>query len=295
VQAGEPFTLLVKVTNDAGSVIQEINSSVTVEVQNASTRDPGRGTLLTTEFQLLQGQRAVSETYTFAEAIVLTVTDDAGNAPAVTEVLTVLPGDPATVQLTSDPTWVRGNKHATVSAVVVDAFDNGVPAQPVDFQLLVGTGTLTVIDTETDAAGVARADFQGPRYPEVDRIRATSNGLTAELDLETALVDPNASGGSITNYPNPFHPGENPTTIAYVLDDNATVSLAIYTLSGDLVLERSFPTGGPGGNTGLNEFVWDGRNGAGDIVASGGYIAVVNAEGTGETLHVMRRKIAVVR
>jgi hypothetical protein len=30
-------------------------------------------------------------------------------------------------------------------------------------------------------------------------------------------------------------------------------------------------------------------------VASGGYIMVLNAEGQGETLHVMRRKIAVVR
>jgi len=199
------------------------------------------------------------------------------------------------VKLASDPSWVRGNKHATVSATVVDAYDNGVPAQPVDFQLLVGTGALSAIDTETDGAGVARADFQGPRYPEVDRVRATSGALTAEMDIETALVDPNAAGGHITNYPNPFHPGEAPTTIAYVLDDNATVSLKIYTLSGALVLERSFPPSGPGGSVGLNEFVWDGRNGAGDVVASGGYIAVVNAEGAGETLHTMRRKIAVVR
>ena len=61
-RAGEPFTLLVKVTNDASSVIGEINSFVTLEVQNASTRLLGRGTLLTTQFQLLQGQRSVSET-----------------------------------------------------------------------------------------------------------------------------------------------------------------------------------------------------------------------------------------
>jgi hypothetical protein len=54
--AGENFTLTVKVTNDAGSVIQEINSFVTVEVKNAGTQAAGRGTLLTTQFQLLQGQ-----------------------------------------------------------------------------------------------------------------------------------------------------------------------------------------------------------------------------------------------
>ena len=50
-----------------------------------------------------------------------------------------------------------------------------------------------------------------------------------------------------------------------------------------------------GGSSGLNQFLWDGRNGSGSVVASGGYVALIEAEGTGETLHVMRRKIAVVR
>jgi hypothetical protein len=295
VQAGEEFTLTVKVTNDAGSVIQEINSLATVTVQHASTQEPGRGTLETTQFQLLQGQRAMPETYTYSEPIVLVVTDDLGNAPAVTEVLNVLPGDPVGIQLTSDPAWVGGNRHATVSARVVDAFDNGVPDQAVVFQLLSGAGVLTPVDPITDGTGVATADFQSPRQPEVGRVRAASGLLSAELDIETAFVDPNASGGTVTSYPNPFHPGEVPTTVAYVLADNATVNLQICTLSGNLVLDRKFPLGATGGRAGLNEFVWDGRNGRGDFVSSGGYILVINAEGTGETLHVMRRKLAVVR
>jgi hypothetical protein len=295
VQAGEAFTLTVKVTNDAGSVIQEINSSVTVLVQEASSRDPGRGTLLTTQFQLLQGQRAVSETYTFAESIVLLITDDLGNAPAVTEVITVVPGPPAILELTSDPEWVRGNKHATLSARVTDAFDNGVAGQTVVFSVVAGGGTVSPLDTLTDEAGISRADFLSPRYPEVGRIRAVSNALSATLDLETAFVDPGASGGTVTNYPNPFHPGETPTTIAYVLADNARVTMKVYTLTGDLVLRREFSQGDDGGRAGLNEVLWDGRNGRGDFVASGGYIMVLNAEGAGETLHVMRRKIAVVR
>ncbi len=122
VQAGEQFTLTVKVTNDAGSVIQEINSFVTVEVQNASTQAAGRGTLLNTQFQLLQGQRTMAETYTFAEPIVLIVRDDAGNAPAASEVITVSPGAPTDIVMSSSPSWVGGNKHATVSARVVDAY-----------------------------------------------------------------------------------------------------------------------------------------------------------------------------
>ena len=293
-RAGEEFTLTVKVTNDAGGVIQEINSFVTIEVQNASTQDPGRGTLLVTQFQLLQGQRSIAETYTFAEPIVLIARDDAGNAPAITEPITITPGQPSAVELTSNPTWVRGNKHATISARVVDAYDNGVPGEPVEFELLSGTGTLAAIDSLSSASGVATADYLSSRTPETSRIRAESNALFAELDLITALVDPNAAGGTITNYPNPFYPGDGPTTIAYKLSDHATVTLRIYGLSGDLVRREVFQPGAPGGLAGMNEFVWNGENGDGKLVASGGYVVLVEAQGGGETIHVMKRKVGVV-
>jgi hypothetical protein len=294
-RAGEPFTLTVRVTNDAGAVIQEINSFVTIAIQNASTQDPGRGTLLVTQFQLLQGQRSVSETYTFAESIVLIASDDAGNQPAATEPITILPGVPAEIHLTSNPTWLRGNKHATISGQLVDAFDNGVPGQAMTFSLLTGAGILSPSDSLTSATGVATADYLSGREPETSRIRADSNGLSAELDLVTALVDPNAAGGTITNYPNPFYPGVQPTTIAYKLDDAATVTLKIFSLGGDLVREEVFAPGSTGAFAGLNTFVWNGENGDGKLVASGGYIVFIEAQGGGETLHVMRRKIAAVR
>lgn len=295
VRAGEPFTLTVKVTNDAGSVIQEINSFVSIEVQNASTQEPGRGTLLTTNFQLLQGQRSVTETYTFAESIILIATDDLGNAPAATEVITVTPGEPSRIDLACDPSWVGGNKHATVSATVTDDFGNGVPDREVGFQLVEGEGILTPIDTLTGEDGTARADFHSPREPGFSLVRANSGEIISELEIETALVNPNAPGGHITNYPNPFHPQEKATVIAYKLSDDAEVTLRVFTLSGSLVMRRDFSRGGAGGTMGLNEVEWDGKNGKGDFVASGGYIVVVEAEGNGETLHVMRRKVAVVR
>ncbi|UCF04097.1 MAG: hypothetical protein JSV33_09075 [bacterium] len=295
VMAGETFTLTVKVTNDAGSVIQEINSFVEITVQNASTQETGRGSLLVTQFQLLQGQRTVTEIYTYAEPIILIATDDAGNDPAASEVIIVNPGVPAQIRLTSDPEWVGGNKHATISARVVDDYENGVPDRPVTFELISGDGTLTPIDTLTDDTGVAEADFLSSRITGISRVRATSNSIVAELDIETALVDPNAAAGSITNYPNPFHPDETSTTIAYKLSDDANVTLRIYTLSGKLVLRKDFARSSEGGVSGLNQFEWDGRNGNGTYVSSGGYIVLVEAEGHGETLHVMRRRVAVVR
>jgi hypothetical protein len=295
VQAGEQFTLTVRITNDAGSVIQEMNSAVTVTVKNANTLAAGKGKLYSTSFQLLQGEKAQAETYTYAEPIILIVTDDAGNAPATTDVVTVSPGAPTEIKLSSSPKWVGGNKKSTVSARVIDAYANGVPDRPVTFTLVSGTGSLSPIDSLTSAAGVARCSFRSPRLPEFDRVHAVSGGLSADLDIETAFVDPTAAGGSITNYPNPFHPGEAPTTIAYKLDDNATVTLKIFTLTGGLVWQKSFTPGSPGGSAGLNTIEWDGKNGKGDVVASGGYVLHIEAAGQGETLHTMSRKIAVVR
>jgi hypothetical protein len=294
-KAGEPFTLTVKVTNDAGSVITEINSIVTVEAQHATSRDGGRGVLSSTSFQLLGGQRTVAETYTFAEPIVLVVRDDAGNAPGVTMPIDIRPGDPAAIEMSSSPPWVGGNKHATLTARLVDEFDNGIPDRPMTFTLVSGEGTLTPIDSHTNAGGEATADFLSPRQPELGAVRASADGITAELPVQTAFVDPGASGGSVTNYPNPFHPPFQGTTIAYKLDDHATVRIRIFTQSGDLVREESFTRAGMGGLAGLNEWTWDGTNGKGTVVASGGYVALVEAEGTGQTMHVMRRRIAVVR
>ncbi len=293
--AGQPFTLTVKVTNDAGSVIQEINSLITVEAQNAGTRATGRGTLLPAQFQLLQGQIVINETYSFAEPIVLVVHDDAGNAPGITGPIDILPGPPAAIQLTSTPTWVGGNKRAALTATVVDGYANGVKDQSVSFALVSGTGTLAPGAPMTDAAGEAHAAFTSPRIEETDHIRASSGAFTADLNLQVALVDPNAPGGTVTNYPNPFHPPSEPTVVAYKLDDDASVRLRIFTMSGDLVRDETFARGATGGRTGLNQWTWDGRNARGNLIASGGYLMLIEAHGTGETQHVIRRKIAVVR
>jgi len=236
-------------------VIQEINSFVSVTVKSSGTSAAGRGTLLTTQFQLLQGQRSVSETYTFAEPIVIIAHDDAGNAPATSNPIIITPGQPSLIHLTSNPTWVGGNRHATLSAQVVDDFENGVPAQPLVWSLLSGTGTLGASDSMSNATGTGLADFLSPRNPEHDQIHVTSGSLAQTLDLEVAFVDPNAAGGTATSYPNPFHPPSQPATIAYKIDDDASVTMRVYTQSGDLVLKKEFARGAQGGRAGLNEYV----------------------------------------
>jgi len=75
----------------------------------------------------------------------------------------------------------------------------------------------------------------------------------------------------------------------------ANVTIRIYTTTGSLVRREVFAKDASGGKQGLNEWVWDGKNGKGEFVSSGGYIAFIEAQGTGETVNVIRRKIAVVR
>src|SRR5262249_28595776 len=160
-------------------------------------------------------------------------------------------------------------------------FDNGVPDAAMVYSHLSGDGTVTQVDSLTDAGGISRADFLSGRQPGHDLIRASAVGLHTDLDLTTAFVDPNAPGGHFPNYPNPFHPPTEGTTLAWKLDDFAEVTLRLFTASGDLVLQRTFARGTPGGMPGLNEWVWDGKNGQGRVVASGGYVALVEAQGTG--------------
>jgi hypothetical protein len=177
----------------------------------------------------------------------------------------------------------------------VDAYENGVAGQSVTFALLAGTGAVTPTDSLSDSNGNVRADFVSPRQPEKDLLQATSGALSGQLALEIAFVDPNSAGGTVTNYPNPFHPPAEGTTIAYKLADDATVHLRIFDQSGDLVRDVTFARSDVGGRAGLNQMIWDGRNGRGTTVTSGGYIVLIEAQGVGQTLHVMRRKIAVVR
>jgi hypothetical protein len=87
-------------------------------------------------------------------------------------------------------------------------------------------------------------------------------------------------------YPNPFHAGSEAVLLSYVLGQDASVKVSIYTLFGDLVRELSLPSGGTGGASGLNEVRWDGRNGKGEIVRPGVYVARIEGPGVSEQIKV---------
>ena len=60
----------------------------------------------------------------------------------------------------------------------------------------------------------------------------------------------------------------------------------IYTLLGDLVREIALAAGSTGGTRGLNEVPWDGRNGKGELVRPGLYVARIEGPGASEQIKV---------
>jgi len=99
--------------------------------------------------------------------------------------------------------------------------------------------------------------------------------------------------GSYANFPNPFAAGRQPTTFAYYLPGPGRVSLRIFTSRGERVVTIvQDATRGAG----LQQVdVWNGRNGRGNVVTNGVYVAelVVKLDGGGN--HRLLRKVAVVR
>jgi hypothetical protein len=87
-------------------------------------------------------------------------------------------------------------------------------------------------------------------------------------------------------YPNPFRAGREAVQLSYVLPGDASVRISIYTLLGGLVRELSLPAGVPGGARGLNEVPWDGRNGSGELVHPGVYVAEIQGGGASERIKV---------
>ena len=115
--------------------------------------------------------------------------------------------------------------------------------------------------------------------------------FTAQFD--PTLTDPDQPAALATllkpNYPNPFRPGHHKTT-QLVFDlavPSAQTRLSIFSANGVLVWDRDL---GPRRADEYDDVMWDGRNAAGNLVASGIYHLLLEADGT-----AAKRTIAVVR
>jgi hypothetical protein len=108
-------------------------------------------------------------------------------------------------------------------------------------------------------------------------------------DEETGEQSPVTSYELAQNYPNPFNPE---TEIRFALPEASHVTLAVYSLSGQVVKQLA------GGHFagGQHQVIWDGRDASGAVVAGGIYFCRFTARGEdGEMKFTQTRKMIFVK
>jgi flagellar hook assembly protein FlgD len=115
------------------------------------------------------------------------------------------------------------------------------------------------------------------------------NNITTDaayyLRSSITQIRENESAGAF-NYPNPFNPRNQVTNIVFYSTSSGQSKVKIFTITGQLVrtLEHNAAAGS-------NEVVWDGKNGRGQVVRNGVYVAVILPPGGSKQMV----KIAVVK
>lgn len=118
-------------------------------------------------------------------------------------------------------------------------------------------------------------------------------GLDFPFRTESANVSRVGLAESFSNFPNPFAAGRGETTFAFHLRGEAEVTLRIFTVLGERVITLLDEASRPPGLH--QDEIWDGRNGGGEVVRNGVYLARIEVRyGDGSTEHIMR-KVAVRR
>ncbi len=111
----------------------------------------------------------------------------------------------------------------------------------------------------------------------------STSGVTKDLNTLTATVDVPKNYALYQNYPNPFNPS---TTIRFDLKQASTVTLDIYNVLGQRVLEQNYAT--------MNAGRYD-RNINLDRFASGIYYYRITAEGDNGEKFVSVKKLALLK
>ena len=114
------------------------------------------------------------------------------------------------------------------------------------------------------------------------------SGHAGDLSITTGDLS-----ASFVNWPNPFNPDKEVTTLGFILPEDAVVDIDIFSITGDLVRSLAAGASRPEGSNQDDE--WDGENDRGVLVLPGTYLCRIKAEypsgGSGEAV----RKVAVIR
>ena len=200
--------------------------------------------------------------------------------------------------------WVNGSLWA-----------QSAPLGPDSAQATLASGTPLAIAAGVAVAVEIRAVLSGPAasVPESFRIGCDGLGIgvvqpasallriqvraapgqSFPLWTEAATFGQSRLSGSYANFPNPFAAGRKSTTFAYYMERSGRVTLRILTPHSEPVatLVSNQPR-----SAGMNQSdAWDGRNGSGEVVRNGVYVAELSVAYDDGKRERLLRKVAVVR
>ncbi len=153
---------------------------------------------------------------------------------------------------------------------------------------------------DTAAFGNFYFEFSDPTamifYDQNLGVPLTPNLHNGSFPLKSAeiSVGPVQFDQSFSNFPNPFSPVRDElTTIAFVLDRQAQITLELFTITGESVRRIVDKETRAAGTYQVD--TWNGRNGIGELVLSGAYLCRLTAEFSDGSSATAMRKIGVVR
>jgi hypothetical protein len=235
-----------------------------------------------------------------AGTVTLTVTDYGRVDVLLQAVASDILSDPLLVQVTGPPVttiafapeasaygegyYVLPSTAITLSATTED--EGGIQAVFFDVDVIDPPRPAAVYGGAFTLADLG-AEFATPGAHVLRFFAEESSGIVEAVHSVTLYTTTQlTTDKTITNRPNPFRAGDEETVILFHPTVSGRVTVSLYDLYGELVYSDQMDVTA---NV-TEQYVWNGRNGKGRVVANGGYICRVHGNGMD-----LRRKIAVVK
>lgn len=152
--------------------------------------------------------------------------------------------------------------------------------------------TATLVTVESSTSLECTIDLKGAPTGQRDVIVTVPGKGSAILKNGFTIISGPVELTNLTNYPNPFNPNTEVTTIEYTLSKDATINYYLFNQQGSVIWHKTCPAGDAGGSAGDNKVTWNGRSDFREGVPTGVYVLIITAR-SGER-ELGRLKIAVL-
>ncbi|MDD5066658.1 MAG: FG-GAP-like repeat-containing protein [bacterium] len=182
----------------------------------------------------------------------------------------------------------NGSIKGTSSSIIVDVSSVQIRLKDPSHDLCWnGSGWGASTNSWLDASGTASWEYNTRpvawTYGNKYTVECRARGINDEVELnhdkrEFITVYETDEKYSFCNYPNPFSPLKEETTIEYFLNSISDIKLVVFDVNGGVVKEWSFSGGCAGAKHGVNRISWNGKNDKGYVIANGVYFCYLKTK-----------------